>query len=148
MGFSFTIVDSWCQPLSRCTMGTNRRRLGAEFGGTENFLNDLILGNKFHFNAENFWWPFSVIFYVFCLSLLSGIWYIKYMALLNFFTKNLYFRTKNSFITPFLLSSYFHTHPITLLLEILGEPMHRPSPPPRMFEGTVPPVPLSLRPCE
>src|SRR6218665_997040 len=30
---------------------------------------------------------------------------------------------------PYLLISYFHTHPITLLLEILGGRMHRPSPP-------------------
>src|SRR6218665_4136427 len=45
-----------------------------------------------------------------------------------FFTKNLYFRTKHSFVTPFSLSSYFHTHPITLLLEILGGRMHEPSP--------------------
>ena len=42
--------------------------------------------------------------------------YITYMAL--FFTKNLYFR-KKSFISPFY-STYFNTHPITLLLKILG----------------------------
>src|SRR6218665_3122472 len=60
-------------------------------------------------------------------------------------TKNLYFRTQNSFMTPFLLSSYFHTHPLTLLLEILGERMH--GHPPQIFLGAVPPVSLSLRPC-
>jgi len=38
------------------------------------------------------------------------------------------FRTKNSFMTPFLLSSYFHTQLITLLHEILGGRMHGPSP--------------------
>jgi len=31
-------------------------------------------------------------------------------------------------MTPFLVSSYFATHPITLLLEILGGRMHWPSP--------------------
>src|SRR6218665_1521242 len=29
---------------------------------------------------------------------------------------------------PYLLISYFHTHPITILLEILGERMHGPYP--------------------
>jgi len=44
-------------PLVGCHHG---RRLGAEFGGTENFFlqkqfsNDLFLGKNFHFNAENF----------------------------------------------------------------------------------------------
>src|SRR6218665_4203244 len=60
-----------------------------------------------------------------------------------FFTKNLYFRKKNSFMTPFLHSLYFHTHPITLLLEILRGRMHGPSPHLK-FWGDRPP---SLRPC-
>src|SRR6218665_1425226 len=33
-----------------------------------------------------------------------------------------------TFLTPFLLSWYFNTHPITLLIEILGERVHEPSP--------------------
>ena len=38
----------------------------------------------------------------FCLSFLSDIWYITYTCMALFFTKNLYFRTRNSFMTPFL----------------------------------------------
>ena len=65
-----------------------------------------------------------------------------------FLTKNLYFRTKNSFMTPFLLSSYFHTHPIiTLLLEILGGGCIGHHPLLKFLKGTVPQSPLSLRPC-
>src|SRR6218665_92320 len=67
--------------------------------------------------------------------------YITYMAI--FFTKNLYFR-KKSFISPFY-STYFNTHPITLLLEILGGQMHGPSPP-QILGGPPPSPPLSLRP--
>src|SRR6218665_2930325 len=40
----------------------------------------------------------------------------------------------------FSLCSYFHAHPTTLLLKILGGPMHGPSPTSN-FGGTVPPVP-------
>src|SRR6218665_1695574 len=39
------------------------------------------------------------------------------------------------------LCSYFHTHPTTLLLKILGGPMHGPSPPPQILGGPSPPVP-------
>src|SRR6218665_3492196 len=45
-----------------------------------------------------------------------------------FLPKNLYFLTKHSFMTTFLVGSYFATHPITLLLKILGGRMHGPSP--------------------
>src|SRR6218665_2206968 len=42
----------------------------------------------------------------------------------------------------FSLCSYFHAHPTTLLIKILGGPMHGPSPQPQIFfGGTVPPVP-------
>src|SRR6218665_738075 len=63
---------------------------------------------------------------------------ISFMAL--FFTKNLYFKRKNSFMKTFLLSSYFHTHPITLFLEILGRRMHGPSPHLKFLAGR-PPAP-------
>src|SRR6218665_1942131 len=63
----------------------------------------------------------------FCLSLLSEMRYITYND--PFFTrKTSISEQKNSLMTPFLFSFYFHTHPITLLLEILGGRMHRPSP--------------------
>src|SRR6218665_2892668 len=47
----------------------------------------------------------------------------------------------------FSLCSYFHAHPTTLLLKILGGPMHGPSPP-QIFLGDRPPAPLGLRPCQ
>jgi len=50
-------------------------------------------------------------------------------------------------MTPLLVSSYFATHPITLLLEILGGGGCMGRPTDLKFGGTVPPVPLSLRPC-
>src|SRR6218665_4029467 len=40
----------------------------------------------------------------------------------------------------FSLCSYFHAHPTTLLLKILGGPMHGPSPPPQIL-GDRPPSP-------
>src|SRR6218665_1795603 len=46
----------------------------------------------------------------------------------------------------FLLCSIFRAHPTTLLLKILGGPMHGPSPTSN-FGGTVPHSPLSLRTC-
>src|SRR6218665_1844006 len=45
----------------------------------------------------------------------------------------------------FSLCSCFHAHPTTLLLKILGGPMHGRSPTSN-FGGTVPPVPLGPRP--
>src|SRR6218665_177035 len=56
-----------------------------------------------------------------------------------FLRNNLYFRTKNSSMTPFLVSSYFATHPVTLL-QILGGPMHGPFPT-TTFGGNCAPVP-------
>src|SRR6218665_3396689 len=47
--------------------------------------------------------------------------------------------------TFFLLSSYFHTHPITLLLEILGGRIHGPCSTSN-FEGPSPQFSTSLRP--
>src|SRR6218665_3034660 len=55
------------------------------------------------------------------------------------------FQTKNSLMTLFLLSSHFRTHPITLLLEILGNGCMGRSPPQILRDR--PPVPLSLRLC-
>src|SRR6218665_2288159 len=40
--------------------------------------------------------------------------------------------------TPFLLCSYFHAHPTTLLLKILGGPMRMGRPPPHIW-GDRPP---------
>src|SRR6218665_3939642 len=56
-----------------------------------------------------------------------------------FLTRTTAISEKNSFTTPFLLCSYFLTHPITLLLQILGGRMHGPSPP--QILGDRPPSP-------
>ena len=109
--------------------GIHRRRLGAEFGGAgKNFrrtksLNDFFK-EKFPFSHWKFLMTFFSLLPVFMMSLLSEIWYIPYMAL-SWREKPL-FKNKFFFVTPFLLSSYFHTLPITLLLEILGARMHWP----------------------
>src|SRR6218665_1947720 len=53
---------------------------------------------------------------------MSEIWYITQSHLTPFLVKNLYFRNmKFPHRTFFKLSLYIHTHPITLLLEILGD---------------------------
>src|SRR6218665_2927958 len=49
--------------------------------------------------------------------------------------------------TQFSLCSCFHAHRTTLLLKILGGPMHGRSPTSN-FWGDRPPVPLGLRPCK
>src|SRR6218665_578889 len=62
-----------------------------------------------------------------------------------FLTRKTSASDKISIVTPFLLSSYFHTHRITLLLQILGGRMHGPSLT-SSFLGNVPQFTLSLRP--
>src|SRR6218665_3701872 len=62
-----------------------------------------------------------------------------------FFTKKPLFQNKNLLHeTFFLLSSYFHTHPITQLLEILGGRMH--GRPHLNFGRNLPPVPPKSQP--
>ena len=98
-----------------------------------------FFGKKCPFQRRKFFMTFFLVIdriFMFCLSLLSEIWQITYMAL--FFTKNLYFRQK-------IPSWHFHTHPITLLLEILGRRMHGPSPTSN-FGGTVSPSPSKSPP--
>src|SRR6218665_1302536 len=48
--------------------------------------------------------------------------------------------------TQFSLCSCFHAHPTTLLLKILGGPMHGRSPPPQLLGGPSPQSPLGLCP--
>src|SRR6218665_3824426 len=96
--------------------------------GGRKFSNDLFR-KQFHLISND----------LFLDSILSEILYITYMTLL-FLTKSLNFRQKYSSLTLFLVSSYFSSHPITVLLKILGGRMHGPSATSN-FEGTVPPVP-------
>src|SRR6218665_3022059 len=58
-----------------------------------------------------------------------------------FLTENLDFRTENSSLRPFLVFSYFASHPITvgLLLKILEGRMHGPSHHPKFWVGPSPP---------
>ena len=122
----------------------------------------LFKGKDFHFlffAAQNFWRPFLVIdsilsiFLSFlCLFCLKSLMYnIIYMTLFltkifKILTKNLDFRTKTSSLTPFLVSSYFSSHPITALLKILGGG-YMGLPPPQILGRPSPQSPLSLRPC-
>src|SRR6218665_3332130 len=80
---------------------------------------------------------FACLLPVSTVNLMKILYYVTYMTL--FLPNILYFRTKHSFMTLFLVSSYFVTHP-TLILEILGGRMHGPSPTSN-FLGAVPPVP-------
>src|SRR6218665_1415260 len=63
-----------------------------------------------------------------------------------FFTRKSTISEKNSLTPIFLLCSSFRAHPTTLILKILGGPMHRPSPTSNLWGDRPPPVPLSLRP--
>src|SRR6218665_3986665 len=86
---------------------------------------------------------FKVIDQVF---LIFGIFTVLNVVYDPFFTRKSTISEKNSLMTPFLLCSYFRAHLTTLLLKILGGRMHGPSPP--QILGTVPPVPLGLRPWD
>src|SRR6218665_3043490 len=62
-----------------------------------------------------------------------------------FFTTKSPLSTKNSLATPIsLLCSSFRAHPTTLLLKILGRPMHGPFPPPQIL-GAAHPTTLLLK---
>ena len=63
-----------------------------------------------------------------------------------FLTRTTTISEKNSFMTPFLLCSYFRAHPTTLLLKISGVTDAWAVPHLKFVGGTVPPVPfLGLR---
>src|SRR6218665_2020423 len=63
-----------------------------------------------------------------------------------FLTRKTTISEKTSFRTLFLLCSYFRARPTTLLLKILGGTDAWAVPHLKFFGGTVPPVPLGLRP--
>jgi len=120
---SYTVTVGLC-PWAE----TWRRVWGNDFFGKIPILTPQISDDLF----------FSHLPYFVCLLPVSTVCNPIY----NIYDKKLYFR-KNPSITPFfLVSSYFDTHPITLLLEILGDG-YGPSPP-NILGETVPP---SLRPC-
>ena len=105
----------------------NRRRLGAEFGGTEkNFRGPnfqmTFLGRNSHFNAENIWRPIFL--------------FIPYMT--HYLAKTSISQQNIPSLHLVLVTSYFPAHPITLLLQILGGRMHGPSPSHLKFWGPSP----------
>src|SRR6218665_1149848 len=65
------------------------------------------------------------------------------LFLTKILTKILDFTTKNSSLTPFPVSSYFVSHPTTLLLKILGGRIHGPSHRPHILGGPSPSPPKS-----
>src|SRR6218665_1923952 len=72
------------------------------WGRRTKFSND-VLAKNFDFTIDNFLRPFKAYIYS------------------PFIDQNLDFTTKNSSLIPFLVSSWFASHPITALLKILGD---------------------------
>jgi len=63
-----------------------------------------------------------------------------------FFTKNLYFRTRNSFMTLFFTQFVLSHASDNTTSRNFGGRMHGPSPTSNVRGGSSPPVPLGLRP--
>ena len=139
----------------RCCKQQQRWRLGAEFGGTEkNFADQNFWMTSFRKKFQISGWKFLMTFFshrpyllcfpclyrvMICLFTVSNLIYTIYAP---FFMRKTSILQKNSFLTPFLLNTYFHTHPITLLLQILGGRIHGPSPP-QILGGPSPSPPKS-----
>jgi len=112
------------------------------------FLNDVFFGKNFPFHGPNFWWPFFVIDQVFQIFpffshagfSVSSLCYMSY-RLWHFLTRKTTISENNSFMTLFLLCSYFRAHPTTLAYICEGR-MHGPSPTSN-FWGTAPNPPRS-----
>jgi len=104
----------------RCNHGRRGGDLALSLGGRKKFSNQiskLPFWKKIEFNAEKFLLTFLVIH---CTLSLSTVWNLKYHNCSPFLTKTFSFTTQNSSWRPFLVSSYFASHPITVVLEILG----------------------------
>jgi len=124
----------------------HRRRFGAEFGGQKNFEDQnlsMTIRKKFHFEVQNFWWPFFN-FQVF-LSLLSEMWYITCMYNYGLFlTRKTSISEKNPWwhlsFTQFVLS---HASDNNSSRNIGGTDAWAITPTSNLG-GTVPPVPLHV----
>ena len=152
-GSSNSTTKTWYLSMDCVTYYDPGRRLGAEFGGQKKFREPnfrmTFFRKKFPvFDAENkILVTFLVIAYilsVFCLSLLSEIWYITYMTL--FFTNNLYLRTKNSFITLFF-NQFVLCHASNNTISPNIGRTDAWTVPHLKFWGNRPPIPLRLRSC-
>jgi len=135
-------------------LSTSGGDLAPSFGGRKHFsrgsrfLNDVLFGKNFHFHSQNFWWPFLVIDQVFRIfPLFSQIFPMLNVVYEPFLTRTTAISEKNSFMTLFLLCSYFCAHPATLLLKILGGTDAWAVPPPQILGEPSFPVPLGLHPC-
>ena len=110
---SYTIKFS--SHTTKTTTWSIGRDLAPSLGWEGTNFRMTFLGKEFHFNAENFWWPFLVIdrlLFVFCLP---EIWHKPNMTL--FLTKNIYFTKSISSSNLFLVTSYFPGHPLILLFQ-------------------------------
>jgi len=127
--------------------------LAPSLGGREkNFADKIfewLFWEKFPFRRRKFRMTFlsSTIFCLFFPVSTVNLILCNIHVCDPFLAEKPLFRTKHFFLTLFLVSSYFATHPTTLLLEILGDECTG-RPPTSKFGGAVPPqYPLSLRPC-
>src|SRR6218665_3121598 len=109
---------------------------GAEFGGRKIFsrpkrlLNDVFFGKNFHFQGKNLLFRiFPFFFQIFLIFTMLNVVYDRFL-------------TKKHLS---LLCSYFHAHPTTLLLKILGRTNAWAVPHLKFLGG---PSPLGLRPWQ
>jgi len=135
-----TSISSW-HSRNWNDMKCNRRRLAAEFGGRKNFWMTFFC-KKISFQRLKFLMTaFSQRPYFLMILPLFTVFNLIYNIYGSFLYEKPLFRKKvQKFLhdTFLKLSSYFHTHPITLLLEILGGRMHGPSSHLKFLWGTVP----------
>ena len=130
---------------------------GAEFGGRikirrTNFRMTFSRKN-FHFNAQNFWWPFfshRLYFSVFTSD--SPVWNLIYYNIIQHiwpfsWPKTSISQQKVSSWDPFLISSYFASHLMTVYFSKYWGEGCMGRPPPQIL-GDRPQVPLSLRPWQ
>jgi len=83
---------------------------------------------NFDLTLTNFRWPFLVIHCRLLLSF-SAVWNLRNGKSFPIFDQKLIFHRPELLLkTFFLVSSYFTSHPITVVLEILVRRMHGPSP--------------------
>ena len=117
------ICHSFCSSRNRCLGTTMGGDLAPSLGGRQEIISRTIimfqwisiLTSKIYDDLL----AIDSILSVVSLSLLSKILYITLWSLYDYLlTKNLDFRTKNSSLRPFLVSSYFASHPKTVLLKI------------------------------
>src|SRR6218665_1748181 len=114
--------------------------LAPSLGGTEIFFADQDFLMTFFLGkiSDDLFLVIDQVFRIFpFFSQIVLIFTVLNVVYDPFLTRKTTISEKNSFMTPFLLCSYFHAHPTTLLLKILGGRMHGLSPHLKFFLGTV-----------